>query len=315
MGVYIRDTPETPVSQIRRADEAEIRAILAECDDASGRLYRRIAAMPPRDKVMAGAQVYYTEFVAPFARAAGVWDEFVAERDFFELDPVASDAYYRLVAGGTAAELMPRLFLMGSGYPPLEPGAPAPGNGSVSIAEFEQHYAALHTLALRGLLADVPGDPAALESAGLVASTPGGYLLTEHGHAAHGELLTRERDAVDQDRLSAIYDRFLAANQPMKAACSRWHVTADGDDARFEIIAELADCVDRVESALTRTADALPRFGAYVPRLKQALAKAEAGEHDYVVSPKVDSVHTVWMEIHEDYLLTLGRSREEEGSY
>jgi len=26
-------------------------------------------------------------------------------------------------------------------------------------------------------------------------------------------------------------------------------------------------------------------------------------------------VHTVWMEIHEDYLQTLGRSREDEGSY
>jgi hypothetical protein len=29
----------------------------------------------------------------------------------------------------------------------------------------------------------------------------------------------------------------------------------------------------------------------------------------------VDSVHTVWMEIHEDYLQTLSISREEEGSY
>jgi hypothetical protein len=128
MGIYIRDEHDTPVSAIRRADDAEIQGILTECDAACGRLYRRIASMPPRDKVMAGAQVYYTEFIAPFARAAGVWDELVGERDFFELDPVASDAYYKLVAGGTAAELMPRLFLMGSGYPPLEPAGPGQGN-------------------------------------------------------------------------------------------------------------------------------------------------------------------------------------------
>jgi hypothetical protein len=242
--------------------------------------------------------------VAPFAREAGVWDEFVNEHDFFELDPVASEAYYRLVAGGTAVELMPRLFLMGTGHPAIQ-----------RAADPEQHFSALHALAVRGLLASIAGDAAALETAGLVASTPGGYLLTEDGHAAHDKLLAREREGLDGERVSAIYERFLAANVPMKAACTRWQVTSDGDDARFEVIGELTDCVERATPALERTAELLPRFSGYLPRLREALAKAEAGEHDYAVSPQVDSVHTVWMEIHEDYLQTLGRSREAEGSY
>jgi hypothetical protein len=300
--VYVRDTHETPVSEIRRADDAEIAQILARCDEASTKLYRRIASMSPRDKVMAGAQVYYTEFVAPFARAAGVWDELVNEHDFFELDPVASESYYRLVAGGTAAELMPRLFLMGTGYPALEPDP-------------EQHFDALHALALRGLLAELPGDAVALEAAGLVVSTPSGFMLSEAGQAAHDRLLERERAELDSERVSAVYERFLAANGPMKAACARWQTTADGDDSRFEIIGELASCVERAVPPLRRTGEQLPRFAGYAARLQEALAKAEEGEHDYAVSPKVDSVHTVWMEIHEDYLQTLGRSREAEGSY
>jgi hypothetical protein len=312
MAVYIRDKHDTPVSEIRRAGDDEMQDILRECDQASSRLYRRIASMPPRDKVMAGAQVYYTEFVAPFARAAGVWDEFVDERDFFELDPVASDAYYKLVADGCAAELMPRLFLMGSGYPPLDA---EPGDSTGAVAEIEEHFAALHALALRGMVVDVPGDAAALEAAGLVASTPNGFLLTEDGQAAHADLLARERETLDKDKVAGIYERFLAANGPMKAASSRWHATSDGDDGRLEIVGELAECVDRVEPALKRTCEVLPRFASYAPRLRDAVDKAEAGDHEYVVSPKVDSIHTVWMEIHEDYLQTLGRSREEEGSY
>jgi hypothetical protein len=300
VAVYVRDTVGTP--DIRPADDAEIASILRRCDNASAKLYRRIASMPPRDKVMAGAQVYYTEFVAPFARAAGVWDELVSERDFFELDPVTSEAYYRLVAGGTAAELMPRLFLMGTGYPPLE-------------ADAEPHYAALHALALRGTLSEVPGDVEALIGAGLITSTPGGFMLTAAGHTTHDRLLAREQADLDGERVGAIYDRFLAANGPMKSACTRWQATDDDADERFEIIGELAGCVERVVPALRRTAEVVPRFGGYAQRLKDALARAEAGEHDYAVSPRVDSIHTVWMEIHEDYLRTLGRSREAEGSY
>ena len=33
-----------------------------------------------------------------------------------------------------------------------------------------------------------------------------------------------------------------------------------------------------------------------------------------MVSPAVDSYHTVWFEAHEDFLLTLGRTREQKGS-
>ncbi|HYF24163.1 MAG TPA: PEP-utilizing enzyme [Baekduia sp.] len=236
VAVYARDTWDTPASEIRRVDEAEMTAILERCDDATTRLYKRIASMPKRDKIVAGAQVYYTEFVLPFARLAGVWDTMVDELDFHEIDPVASEAYYPLVRDGLGVQLVGKLFITGTGFPSLE-------------------------------------DP----------------------------------------KVAGAYERFLAVNTPFKALCRRWQDASE--DERFVLIDELADQVARAEVALRRTVEALPDFEHYLPRLRAAFARAEAGEHDHVTDPRVDSLHNIWMEVHEAYLQTLGRSREQEGSF
>jgi hypothetical protein len=303
MAIYARDRWDTPASDIRLLGDEEIDRIQATCQSASSKLYARVATMSKRDKIMAGGQVYYADFLAPFARAAGVWDRLKDELDFFEIDPLASEAYYDLVKGGAAMELVPRLFITGQGYPPVEdPGAGAD----------PEHLPALHRLALRGTASELPGAQE-LEAAGLVTSTKAGYMLTEDGHAAHQRLLAAEREGLDREPLEAAYERFLAANGPLKSVSSRWQ-TAD-EDARFELLGEVADIVERVEPALRRTAKVLPRFEPYMGRLRHAVQTAEDGDLDYVVSPRVESVHTVWMELHEDYLQTQGISREEEGSY
>lgn len=146
-----------------------------------------------------------------------------------------------------------------------------------------------------------------------MSRTPAGYLLTDAGRALHERGLAVERKGVDAERLGQAYERFLALNGQLKAVAARWQ-SAD-EDARFELLGELADLVGRVKPALRRTAEQLPRFEPYLPRLRKAMSRAEEGQFEYVVSPTVDSVHTVWMELHEDYLLTQGITREQEGSY
>lgn len=172
---------------------------------------------------------------------------------------------------------------------------------------------ALHTLALRGAAPSITGDAEALAGRGLVTETKAGWMLTAEGHAAHDAQLATERAALDREALTPIYERFLAANTPLKALSSTWQTATEGE--RFALLGQLADIVERVEPALRRTSRILPRFAGYHPRLSDALARAEDGELEFVVSPRVESVHTVWMEIHEDYLQTLGISREDEGSY
>lgn len=300
--VYVRETWDTPASDIRRIDEGEMQAILDLCKPATDRLYRRIAGMSPRDKISCGAQVYYGEFIAAVARAAGVWEQMRDDLDFWELDPVTSQTYYPLVRDGIGVQLVGKLFITGTGFPDLPDGA------------FDEvPLEALHPLALRGSVAEPEGDPTVLEAAGLAVQTPAGWMLTEAGTTRHAELLAAELAALDTGALAPVYERFLAANGPFKALNTRWQ-SAD-EDARWALMGELADIVGRVEPALRRTTEVLPRFGGYAPRLQAALAKVEGGELDFVTSVKVDSLHTVWMELHEDYLQTLGRSREEEGSF
>jgi hypothetical protein len=171
----------------------------------------------------------------------------------------------------------------------------------------------LHPLVLRGALEVLDADAGSLEAAGLVLGSGVGWMLTPEGLARHAELLEAERATLDLEQLGGIYERFHAANGPFKALSARWQ-SAD-EDTRWALAGELADLVERVSPALRRTAAMVPRFGRYDERLRAASARVEAGDFAYVTSPSVESLHTIWMELHEDYLQTLGRSREDEGSY
>jgi hypothetical protein len=54
------------------------------------------------------------------------------------------------------------------------------------------------------------------------------------------------------------------------------------------------------------------RFATYRPRLRAARVRVAEGETDWLTSPRIDSYHTVWMELHEDLLIALGRDRASE---
>jgi hypothetical protein len=56
----------------------------------------------------------------------------------------------------------------------------------------------------------------------------------------------------------------------------------------------------------------LARFSGYPSRLENALANARGGALDWVTKPMIDSYHTVWFELHEDLLATLGRRRSDD---
>jgi hypothetical protein len=56
----------------------------------------------------------------------------------------------------------------------------------------------------------------------------------------------------------------------------------------------------------------LARLAGYRARLERAAAAARNGEQAYVASPRVDSYHTVWFELHEELIQLAGRTRAEE---
>ena len=122
MAVYARERWDTLVSEIRLVDEDEMRRINESAQSISMRLYKRIAAMPRRDLIMAGVQCYVVDHVLPWIRLAGVWDKAVAA-GLYELKPITSRSYYQLTDAGLAGEMLPRVLIAGEGFAPTQDDA------------------------------------------------------------------------------------------------------------------------------------------------------------------------------------------------
>lgn len=111
--VYQKDTEQTPMSDLKVLDHDKLVALTPLVEAASSRLYPTIANMSDREKIESGARVYYTDFIAPIAKAAGVWDELV-EAGFYDLGSTA-DEVYELITDGRAGTMLPMHFGAGVG--------------------------------------------------------------------------------------------------------------------------------------------------------------------------------------------------------
>jgi hypothetical protein len=180
----------------------------------------------------------------------------------------------------------------------------------------DRTFEVLHRARIRGLVpAEALGPIDDLVAASLLLVSAQGCMLTPAGLRRHEELLVAWRASVDLDTVATAYEHFLAVNQPVKRICARWQGQEDDAEALFVAVDGLSDMVERVTPALLRAGAAVPRFSTYTERLASALRQAGDGDRRYITDPRVDSVHTIWFECHEDFLITLGRDREAEGSY
>jgi hypothetical protein len=173
--------------------------------------------------------------------------------------------------------------------------------------------------------AEVESWLARLAAGGLVVhrDIPAGWSLTSAGRVEHARLVGREVDAAGvRPAIEGAYERFRALNGGVLDACSRWQVreiagTAVVNDHRdreydARVVADLAALHDRVEPLCDDLAGALERYRPYREQLSRAVEKVEAGERDWFTKPRLPSYHTVWFELHEDLLTTLGLDRTAE---
>jgi pyruvate,orthophosphate dikinase len=156
---------------------------------------------------------------------------------------------------------------------------------------------------------------------GLVASAGGTYRLTDHGAARVGALRADERAAVGLDRSVEALDAFLGLDQRMKEAVTAWQlrdvdgqVLNDHSDAAYDrtVLDRLAALHADALAWLRPRETAFARLAGYRVRLVRALELAVGGDGRYVASPRVDSYHGIWFELHEDLIQLAGRSREDE---
>jgi hypothetical protein len=136
------------------------------------------------------------------------------------------------------------------------------------------------------------------------------------GRAADELAATGTRPAVE-----AAYGMFLTQNQPFLQVCTDWQlrrsaaglpaVLNDHTDIDYDrgVIAELRAIDGSARLVCADLARALARFGHYGERFGTALRHVEAGETDWFTRPVLDSYHTIWFELHEDLLTTLGLER------
>jgi len=172
---------------------------------------------------------------------------------------------------------------------------------------------------VEGVLAELRDRGAVLHREGRVS----GWTLTPAGREEHARRVAAELEAAGcAPELEGVYQNFLRLNPRLLATASAWQVrdvggqtvANDHGDAAYDagVIAELLQVHADAERLVDRMAACLERFGRYGPRLQAAVAKVKAGDLDWFTRPLIDSYHTVWFELHEDLLATLGKERSQE---
>jgi len=154
-----------------------------------------------------------------------------------------------------------------------------------------------------------------------------GWMLTPEGRV-HGEvLLAAELETTGtRSAIEGAYRDFLEANQSFLGLCTDWQLRPDpgspagapivndhADPAHdAAVIARLGDADRVVQEVCNDLAGVLVRFDSYGARFAEALARVRAGEVEWFTRPLIDSYHTVWFELHENLLATLGIERVRE---
>ena len=165
----------------------------------------------------------------------------------------------------------------------------------------------------------------ALSDRGLVTLFPGpfgGWELTDLGRTTVQESVAAELAIADaRDDVHGLYESFLTLNSVLLEVCSDWQmwkvgstrVLNDHSDRNHDagVLSRLIRIDEAAQQICGDLAGCLQRFSVYSSRLSFALERAVAGDDAYVAD-NLDSYHTVWFQLHEDLLVTLGISRDDE---
>jgi len=156
---------------------------------------------------------------------------------------------------------------------------------------------------------------------GLVAPVAGATRLTDAGSARVAELRAAERDAWGLDAAGAALDAFVPIDHRVKEVVTAWQlrdpqaqVINDHSDAAYDasVLDRLAEIHVDACAWLEPVAAAVPRLGVYATRLEAAIVGVTSGDGRFVASPRVDSFHAIWFELHEELIQLAGRIRADE---
>jgi pyruvate,orthophosphate dikinase len=159
---------------------------------------------------------------------------------------------------------------------------------------------------------------------GLAGLSGGMFRLTPDATGvAHG-LIAGDRQRWGAEKATGALDSFLPLDLRMKVIVTAWQmrevdgqqVLNDHSDGVYDasILADFDSLHRDVAAWIGPLSSGLPRLGAYEVRLERAASLVRAGDHLYIASPRVDSYHSIWFELHEDLILLAGRTRADEAA-
>ena len=177
--------------------------------------------------------------------------------------------------------------------------------------------ALLHALRVRGMVPD-PGDAvaAAVVAAGQAVRKHSFLALTPAGRAEADARLRLAHGSPEREATAAAYEGFVPLNTTLIKVCHDWQVRPGGapNDHRdpaydWGVIDRLTALDEQAGALVRRLAKRVERFADYRERLHKARHRTADGEQEWLASPRCDSYHTVWMQLHEDLLVALGLER------
>jgi hypothetical protein len=192
------------------------------------------------------------------------------------------------------------------------------------------HVARVKGLAPVAILADMAGISPDAATSGLTSLQEQGHMewkegrfagwkITPSGREAHKVLIDQEFSAPTFPKtvLTEAYEGFSSLNTAFKTLCTAWQVREgtndmnDHTDAKYDkaVIARLAKIHIEALAAIAQLSRGLARLATYGPRLTHALSRVQAGEQAAFARPMADSYHDIWMELHQDLLVTLQLER------
>jgi pyruvate,orthophosphate dikinase len=150
----------------------------------------------------------------------------------------------------------------------------------------------------------------------------GMFQLSADGKAFGSEGIDADRKTWGAEQATTALDDLLPFDHRMKEIMTGWQmrevdgeqVLNDHSDSEHDaaVLAEFQSLHKDSNVWLESLAEGLQRLALYVARLARAADQVAGGDTMYLASPRVDSFHSIWFELHEDLILLAGRTREEE---
>jgi hypothetical protein len=156
-----------------------------------------------------------------------------------------------------------------------------------------------------------------------------GWMITSDGRSYGEQLLANEVDNLGiRLEIETSYKEFSQLNDDFKELCTDWQLKSSLDGSEGEqvlndhsdpdydkgVIDRLVELDKHVQPVCVSLTEQLERFSSYGSRFTYALEMVLKGETDWIAKPMMESYHTVWFELHENFFSTLGIDRASEST-